>query len=912
MRKNMSSELATIISKETLQAAPNSKNGAQFYKCALQINPYQYLTDYKSNHPTLQEFQSENEYNQAMVRKLLEEGISVIAITDHYRIQTAKSLKEEAEKHGIIVFPGFEARCKNTVHYLCLFSPNTDLSEIEKKINHLTEGSGESPRSNLDPNQLIDKCAKDWGIPIIAAHVLSSVGGMLAVLPSEWCMDVWRNPNLLACSLAQAPSDLDDSSKQIILNKNNEYKRIRAISVINAIDVCHPDDLTSTGATCWIKMSSLSTEGLRQAFLDPESRIRLSEETLPKNKSEILSLSFDGEGFFRNLEIELNSGLNVLIGGRGSGKSTIIEAIRYALGLDYYSDMVEKIASDLMKNVISQGTKITVKIKSHKPTEKVYLIERTFGNDPVVKNENGQILSDLRPSDVVPKIDLFGQHEIAEIARDSNKLTKLLDRFVEKTDQELSERQEILEELKDTRKQLLGAQEEYEGLEEKLAMLPKYKEQIKRYKDAGLDECLNQQQSISEENTTLTSLKEEIADLAESHEGLDEDGYDLIEAELLEDDAIAKFPSKERFQKIKKKIDAANIEFRKQHKEIIKTISTLDSFIAVETSSIEEAQEELNKTIRGKFEELGEGEIDYNAFVNISSKIAQLEPQRATLDATKTNLVALQTKRKEAVTKWQEHTRQNFNKLKKAAREVSKSLEQRLQVNVSQNGIKQPLYDVIKEHNPGKRLSPAFEILGAVEDLQPVAFADYCREGADKLTEIYGLTKTQAENLASAGEKMFLAIEELELPAETIIQLNVAPAVNQPPEWKPLRRLSTGQKATALLLLLYIASEHPLIVDQPEDDLDNEFISNSVVPLIKEEKHNRQFLFSSHNANIPVLGDAELVLCLTAEGEASTGHATIENRNKGAIDDEPVANMIKTLLEGGETAFSTRRLKYNF
>ena len=331
-------------------------------------------------------------------------------------------------------------------------------------------------------------------------------------------------------------------------------------------------------------------------------------------------------------------------------------------------------------------------------------------------------------------------------------------------------------------------------------------------------------------------MEEEIAGLAESHEGLDENGYDLIEAESFKDDVIAKYPSKESFQKIKEKIDTANLEFRKQHKEIIKTIATLNSFIAVEKSGIEAAQEELNKTIRGKFEDLGESEIDYDTFVNISSKIAQLEPQKATLDTTKTSLTSLQTKRKDAVTKWQEHTRQDFNKLKKAAREVSKSLEQRLQVNVNQNGIKQPLYDVIKEHNPGKRFSPAFDILNEVEVLQPVAFAEYCREGADKLTEIYGLTKTQAENLASAGEEMFLAIEELELPAETIIQLNVAPAVNQPPEWKPLRRLSTGQKATALLLLLYIASEHPLIVDQPEDDLDNEFISNSVVPLIKKGK----------------------------------------------------------------------------
>ena len=112
-----------------------------------------------------------------------------------------------------------------------------------------------------------------------------------------------------------------------------------------------------------------------------------------------------------------------------------------------------------------------------------------------------------------------------------------------------------------------------------------------------------------------------------------------------------------------------------------------------------------------------------------------------------------------------------------------------------------------------------------------------------------------------------MRIEELELLPTTAIRLNTAPA-GVPPSWQGLDELSTGQRATAVLLLLLLESDAPLIVDQPEDDLDNRFITEGVVPRMREEKRRRQFIFSTHNANIPVLGDAELILGLTPSGEA--------------------------------------------
>ena len=156
-----------------------------------------------------------------------------------------------------------------------------------------------------------------------------------------------------------------------------------------------------------------------------------------------------------------------------------------------------------------------------------------------------------------------------------------------------------------------------------------------------------------------------------------------------------------------------------------------------------------------------------------------------------------------------------------------------------------------------------------------------------------------------------MQIEELDLHPTATIELNEA---GEGPNavWQELEDLSTGQKATAVLLLLLLESDAPLIIDQPEDDLDNRFITEGIVPKMREEKQRRQFIFSTHNANIPVLGDAELIIGLRASGEAGQGYAEIPVVHMGSIDATPVRELVEEILEGGKTAFEMRRLKYGF
>ena len=212
----------------------------------------------------------------------------------------------------------------------------------------------------------------------------------------------------------------------------------------------------------------------------------------------------------------------------------------------------------------------------------------------------------------------------------------------------------------------------------------------------------------------------------------------------------------------------------------------------------------------------------------------------------------------------------------------------------------------------GGRLSEAIDALRERDTLSLKEFVDACRAGRDTLSQKFRFSPAQAERIVGASPDTCMEIEELDLAPTSMIELNVA-GEGQPHQWQLLEDLSTGQKATAVLLLLLLESDAPLVIDQPEDDLDNRFITEGVVPKMREEKRRRQFVFATHNANIPVLGDAELIVGLNASGEAGQeGKATIASEHMGSIDSRSVCELVEEVLEGGRAAFEMRRLKYGF
>ena len=138
-----------------------------------------------------------------------------------------------------------------------------------------------------------------------------------------------------------------------------------------------------------------------------------------------------------------------------------------------------------------------------------------------------------------------------------------------------------------------------------------------------------------------------------------------------------------------------------------------------------------------------------------------------------------------------------------------------------------------------------------------------------------------------------------------IVDLDDLPRIelNDNGVYKNSSGLSTGQKCTAILPILLFDSANPLLVDQPEDNLDNRYVYECIVESVKKVKAKRQLIFVTHNPNIPVLGDAELVIVMQSDG--SQGGV----RKSGNVDN--CKREIVDLLEGGADAFRLRGERYH-
>ena len=885
---------------DRMQAALKLPNGARFYRCALQVNPFAYLGTHKKATP----FKSEDKYNTAIIETCLEVGIEVIAVTDHYRVKHSSGLVRAARKANLHAFSGFEAVTKDGVHFLCLFDPDKD-EVLERFIGEcgIHDTDQPSPTGSKDSIELLES-AKNWGAVCIAAHVASE-GGLLRKLSGQSRVNVWTHPDLLACALPGPISEAPDGIRPILRNKDAPHKRDRSPAILNASDVNDPEDLKKDGASCFIKMSTVSVEAFRQAFLDPDSRVRLHSDLKPEPHAEFLAMTWEG-GFLRNTAVHFNENLNVLVGGRGTGKSTMIESIRYALGLDPLGEEAQKAHEGVIRHVLQPGTKVWLLVRSHKPSERCYSIERSVPNPPIVKDEAGEVLT-LSPRDVMPGVEVFGQHEISELTKSPEKLTLLLERFID-WDPTLSGRKsQVRLELERSRSRIVDVRRELQRLDERLAALPGLEETQKRFQQAGLEERLKEKSLLIREERLFSNLVERLDQYRTLHNELTE-GLP-VDTAFVSSKALEGLPNSDILSEIERILGTLSTKLEALGEQFGKALADTDHAIAQTKSRWNERKTAIEETYEKLLRELQKSKIDGAEFIQLRQQIEELRPLNDKMERLKRDLDAHEAQRRNLLAEWEDIKAAEYRQIETAAKRVSRTLRDRVQVRVTMAGNRDPLERLLRE--VGGNLAAALDRLRGHDQLSLPELAQRCREGKEALRKHYNLPSGAAERVAQADLDLFMRIEELELPATTEIELNTAPD-GAPANWQTLQALSTGQKATAVLLLLLLESEAPLVVDQPEDDLDNRFITESVVPIMRQEKRRRQFVFSTHNANIPVLGDAELILGLAATGEAREGQARIAPRHMASIDSRPVRELVEEILEGGKAAFEMRRSKYGF
>lgn len=873
-----------------------AERGARFYKCAFQVNPY----DYVRQHVPASRYTNETEYNEAIVAALVAAGIEVIAVTDHHNIRSASTLIAAAEAAGIATFPGFELESKEGIHFLAIFERGTPENEVDRILGDCGIHKGDD-RCKYSADGLLEN-QKQWGCIFIAAHAVSAKG-LLKVLSGKARAHLWKDENLLAAAIAGPVSSVGVDCRRILENTEPAYKRERPVAIVNSNDLSAPEDASADDVACGIKMTSPSIEAIRQAFLDPSSRIRLSSDQLPEARSEIIGISWEG-GFLGGTELRFNDSLNVLIGGKGTGKSSVLESIRYALNVAPMSDDAKESHERHIREVIKPGTKIALVVKSHRPSEQYFLIERTVPNKPVVRDSDGNTVA-LDPSGLLRNIVLLSQHEIGDLSRNNSRLTELLRQYSRTTDRRDEQEQGLLLDLERNRNELIGKIKESDNLQERLSALPGIEATLERYKSVGLEERLKRKTDLIREEVVINQLQSRIEKAQEVFEGF----TGLLPIETHNPTEVESLPNPDLVMQLDEVVIRLSESLKKSVGQVEASFTRTMADFAKVRAQWEARRNEVERDYEQILRSLQKTSIDAEEFVRLRGRREQLLPLQRQLADVRKKILSIEKKRRELVSKVEEEQRQQFKTLEATAKSVSKQLDPVVRITVQYNAERSDFKDELIGLS-GRFSKEWIDDLLSRPDLSIGDFVTLLRSKPDDLGTRYGVPPKMSAMLEKKPLEAILKLEEITFGHKTIIELNVG--TEDRPEWRGLASLSAGQRATALLMILLLRSDAPLIIDQPEDDLDNRFISDSIVPEIRKSKRARQFIFATHNANMPVLGDAELIVGLLADGDASSGRAEAPRDLQGAIDAEPVRLLVEELLEGGKIAFETRKMKYGF
>ena len=877
---------------------------ARYWRCALQVNPSGYLAKYQAGQHGL----DETTYNEQLVEMCEACDIKVIGIADHGSVDAVDNLRLLAEQHGIVVFPGFEIASSEKVHMVCLFPEGTTTDHLNRYLGRLDltdikDTVRPSRKTCLDIAQIIFELGGFW----YAAHMTGTNGLLRLHQDGGGYPDIWKNEVLVrAGQIPGQPENLQANYRDIVLNKNPDYHRVHRIACLNAKDVCKPDDLKDPSATTWIKMTRPSFEGFATAFKDPDSRIRLGP--LPESHySRIESVRFFG-GYLDGIAIELSAHLNAVIGGRGTGKSTLVECLRYALDDPPRAVAARKQHEEIVKANLGAGARIEMSVLSSAQHGKRYALSRRYGEPPVVKDEAG-LVSKFHPRDLLPRIEIFGQNEILELARDPVTLTSILNRFLPGSEALSGQLSGVEKRLRENREKLLTSVRQKDEWQAQVARLPKLTEQVEQFKALGLEGKLALVPLLERERQLAKRVTEELTRVAEGLSSLTES---LPDTAFLADKSLEKLPHAAIFNAIRGMLEALGKDLsayldtlRKRHGAAVETVDThlaeLKGKMDAESAALEKVFAALPAFAGKPGREVG------RAYQELLREIEAIRPSETKVETLNKLLVELESQRRNLLDEFARLRDQRSDELRGAVKRLNKALDGKIRLNLKIGGQRRSLRDALLEL-PGIGEKKLAWIDQAGDELTVAALVQAVRSGEPAIKSLaaaWGMQNSVVEALARLDRPLVLQLEEIDLQDRILIELNIA---HEGQIFKPLHQLSTGQQCTAILHLLLLENDDPLVMDQPEDNLDNAFIAERIVTELRSVKTKRQFLFATHNANIPVFGDAEWIGIFSA----SESHAEMPTEAQGSIDIPAVRERVAEILEGGREAFSQRKEKYGY
>jgi len=599
------------------------------------------------------------------------------------------------------------------------------------------------------------------------------------------------------------------------------------------------------------------------------------------------------EGFLDGLDISFTSGLNVIIGERGTGKTSLIELLRFCLGVQGFTSDSTKRSLGHALSILGSG-QVTVTLSDG---ENEILVARTASDEtprasgpfvrPIIFSQTEIETVGLQAQGRITLLDSFGveQQETAAQESETSSNVRSLTAEAEALRREIDELSGQIEEVPALENQIAELAPQEQKLAKVSAEANKKKQQLDALSESiaasavGVDAIERFQQSVSRWHSSLSLLSSAPPALEHWSQDAVADPLATSRASIIR----AKDYLEKALQELQNAMSEAEAHLR----------TWQDTKLGIEDSA---------RQLRKEVESLQEGA---GAVVrqgqHLRERKAQLESLKSVLAARQNALKTLLAQRNTALDRLELIREQRFNARTAVATKLTETLGPRIRVKVSRAGqfeaFSAAIADVLR--GSGLRYNELSPMLAANVSPRELLEAVDTNE-IDLISEATGITKDRAA-------RALVQLRECDLGALATVAVEdtVALQLLDGADYKGIRELSTGQRCTVVLPLVLRHTERVLIVDQPEDHIDNAFITDTLIASVLARGVDSQIIFSTHNANIPVLGNADRVIQLGSDGRR--GFQVLASN----LDDPYVVNAITSVMEGGAEAFKRRATFYS-
>jgi ABC-type cobalamin/Fe3+-siderophores transport system ATPase subunit len=845
------------------------------------------------------EFKYDGEDNQFIsdyIHALKTANIHVGVITNHNKFNQDefKALRKKGRNEDIFILPGVELSIndgENGIHTLIVFSEDwigNGNDYINQFLNVVFAGKVadeyqcENARSNynlLETIKRLEEFHRDFFL--VFAHV-EQRSGLWKELGGSRIIDLGVNEAFIRRTAAFQKVRTHKVEHRGCRSSVKSWLKDWYPAEVEGSD-CKSINEVARGEPCYLKIGEFTFEAVKYALLDHNNRV--SKEILQNNHSHISEISFEG-GVLDGKTISFSPELNCLIGIRGSGKSSILEALRYVTDIPFGDKALDKeYKNGLVRHTLGSGGKIIIRAKDRRGQE--YEIRRILNERPdVYVNNNLKPGISIRET-IIYKPIYFGQKDLSSTGDGFEKdlVEKLLGEKLDGIRERIEIQRQIVSEALEQLKKLSNVEEKKEEWKEK-KQDAEFK--LNFYKKHGVEEKLQKQvdfETDSRKSEQITSFVQRyLIDLNEFVSRYEDElkNYRLYKSEQNEDffrDFFNLYDTVLRtFEILKTSLNDGKVGLARLNEKRLAFEQT--------KQGLKEEFAEIERKIAEELKAQGVSAIFPNEFLQLRKTVDQAQQMLELLNKQHDRRDEVYKTLQIELSKLNDLWHEEFRFIQSALSRINDK-QAALQIRVEFKGDKETYVNFLKEVFRGSRIrDPIFKnIIDHFVDISSI-FKDM-----DAVKSLIGNSATVFEEYFNNNLQSLLTWQ---VPNRFIIEYR----------GKDLKHHSLGQRASALILFVLSQRDNDIIIiDQPEDDLDNQTIYEDVIKLIRDLKQDTQFILATHNANFPVLGDAEqIVACRYSDEKIEI--------DEGSIDCPELQNAIIGIMEGGLEAFAKRKEIY--